>query len=203
MENNALLFIGIWIIFVILFVVIVQHFKTKRYKMNRQKTIDSIYNQLTYLQETYIKDPQVHFAYASSNDHMCRATDEKAKALAKNIAKAAIRTTITGRASYRGSDINQRNYLIGYGKETYYFFHLYGSDTAKELSINEDKCFSITKDNIQSITTKDKKNMIIYLDLKDGSRIGFQLKDKILSEVDFTTENENFKNYLFHQTVLQ
>ena len=198
MENPAILFIGGWLIFVTVLVFVLLKLTEKRRKGAVEKRIQSVKTQLSYIQEQYLKDKEVKFAYAFSDNSMCQTTGEKAKSLAKNVAKAAVRTTLTGRASYRGSEIGSRNYLIAYDYQTLYFFYVYASQSAVEMSFNEEEFFSVSKSEIKEMTIKDKKDAAIYIDLYDGGRIGFKLCNKILNEVDFKKENEVFKTFMEH-----
>lgn len=202
MENPAILFIGAWLVFVTVLVFVLLKLTEKRRKGAVEKRIQSVRTQLSYIQEQYLKDKEVKFAYVFSNNSMCQTTGEKAKSLAKNVAKAAVRTTLTGRASYRGSEIGSRHYLIAYDHQTLYFFYVYASQSAVEMSFNEEEFFSVSKAEIRNVTIKDKKEAVIYIDLYDDSRIGFKLNDKILNEVDFKAENEAFKTFMCNITTL-
>ncbi|MFQ6860260.1 MAG: hypothetical protein ACLROI_02025 [Beduini sp.] len=202
MENPAIFFISIWLVFVAVLIFVLLKVTEKRRKGAVDQRIQSVKTQLQYIQDYYLKDKEVKFAYAYSTNSMCQTTGDKAKSLAKNAAKAVIRTTLTGRASYRGSEIGSRNYLIAYDNQTLYFFYVYASQSAVKMDFNEDEFFSVAKEKIKNITLKDKKEAVIYIDFYDGGRLGFKLNDKILNEVDFKDENEAFKVFMINQAAL-
>lgn len=165
---------------------------TKRQKASAQERIQKVNEQLEFVKNTYIKDPSVKLAYVYSNANMCRNTNEKAKEAAKNVAKAVIRTSLSGRASYKGSDINSRDYVIGYGNQMLYFFQALSSTTARTLTYCEDGFFTIKKEELKSIKIKNKKNPVITFILQDGSQIGVEIKNNIIQEYSFKEENEMF-----------
>lgn len=202
MDNTAFIFIGVWLVFVCVLIFVILKAQEKRRKLGIEKLEQSIKSQIQYVQDQYIKEPGVKFAYASSNNSMCRTIDDKVKEVAKNIAKATVRTALTGRASYRGSDIGNRHYLIGYGNQKLYFFYVYDSNIPREMSFNEDEFFAISKSEIKNIIIKNKKSAIIYLDLQNGARIGFQLTNKLLGVEDFNTKNAMFKEYIEKELLL-
>lgn len=174
---------------------------SKKQKASAQQRIQNVKDQLQYVKDTYIKDLSVKLAYVYSNAAMCRNTNEKAKEVAKNVAKAVIRTSLTGRAAYKGSDIDSRDYVIGYGNQVYYFFQALSSTSAQHLTYCEEGFFSIKKEDIKSIKIKDKKNAVITFVLHDDSIIGFQLKDNVINELSFKAENDMFLEYLKKEVI--
>lgn len=196
---GILIFVG-FIAAVLIFAFAMRSLVEKKRSKGAEARIQNIKKGISYVKETYIKDPTVKMAFVYSNNSMCQRSADKVKDAAKNLAKAAVRTAITGRASYRGSEIGNRDYLVGYVNQTYYFFPIY--DSSNELSFREDEFFSVNKEEIEKIMIKEKKPVQITLDLKDGSRFGFQLKDKIINELDYTAENELFAEYLRNKAEL-
>lgn len=200
MEQQLGIFIFVGVMAVVLILSLSARIMiSKRRAASAEQRIQDVKDQLQYVKDKYIKDPSIKLAYVYSNAQMCRNTNDKAKEVAKNVAKAVIRTSLTGRASYKGSDIDSRDYVIGYGNHVYYFFEALSSAT--ELTYREDDFFSIKKEDIKSIKIKEKKNAVITLILHDDSQIGFQLKDNIINEVSFKAENEAFLDYLKRETL--
>lgn len=200
MDNLQMIIIVGWIVIVIVLAVVMRIVSEKRRKKMSGMRIESVKMQLERIRKTYIKEESVKLAYVTSNNSMCQTAQEKAREGAKNVAKAVVRTALTGKASYRGSEIGTRDYVIGYGQETYYFFYVHSSNTAKEMNLDEERFFTFQRKDIERITIKEKRVTMISIDLKDGTRVGFKLKDRILGEVDYTTENEEFRTYIKKQS---